>query len=225
MNCEFAQRRTPQMPRMHIHMHRRAALLVGMFFASCAGVLRAQSTNGSIAGRVTDPSKAVIMDAKVAGINTGTNVRYEGATNGSGEYYLTNLLPASYRIEIEKAGFQKLIKQDVILHVQDALAINFEMTVGSASESITVEAGAPVVNTQSAAVSTVIDRALKNSGARNHTLLYPAEHAFTRDEGPRFDPEATNLAFAEMIRLFRKVFRPVTSTDSWSNLTNPSQLR
>src|SRR6266403_885041 len=158
MNCEFAQRRTPQMPRMHIHMHRRAALLVGMFFASCAGVLRAQSTNGSIAGRVTDPSKAVIMDAKVAGINTGTNVRYEGATNGSGEYYLTNLLPASYRIEIEKAGFQKLIKQDVILHVQDALAINFEMTVGSASESITVEAGAPVVNTQSAAVSTVIDR-------------------------------------------------------------------
>ncbi len=99
------------------------------------------------------------MDAKVAGINTGTNVRYEGATNGSGEYYLTNLLPASYRIEIEKPGFQKLIKPDVILHVQDALELNFEMTLGSGSESITVEAGAPVVNTQSAAVSTVIDRA------------------------------------------------------------------
>jgi carboxymethylenebutenolidase len=37
--------------------------------------------------------------------------------------------------------------------------------------------------------------------------LYPAEHAFTRDEGPRFDPEATDLAFAEMIRQFRKVFQ------------------
>jgi carboxymethylenebutenolidase len=37
-------------------------------------------------------------------------------------------------------------------------------------------------------------------------LLYPTEHAFTRDEGPRFDPEATDLAFAETIRLFRKVF-------------------
>jgi len=36
--------------------------------------------------------------------------------------------------------------------------------------------------------------------------LYPAEHAFTRDEGPRFDPEATDLAFAEMVGLFRKVF-------------------
>ena len=51
-----------------------------------------------------------------------------------------------------------------------------------------------------------IDRALKNSGARYNTLLYPAEHAFTRDEGPRFDPEATDLAFAEMIRLFRTAF-------------------
>jgi carboxymethylenebutenolidase len=52
-----------------------------------------------------------------------------------------------------------------------------------------------------------IDKALRNSGAHSKTLLYPAEHAFTRDEGPRFDPEATDLAFAEMIRLFRNVFR------------------
>ena len=51
-----------------------------------------------------------------------------------------------------------------------------------------------------------IDRGLRESGARYNTLLYSAEHAFTRDEGPRFDPEATDLSFAEMIRLFRKVF-------------------
>jgi carboxymethylenebutenolidase len=51
-----------------------------------------------------------------------------------------------------------------------------------------------------------IDRTLQKSGVRYNTLLYPAEHAFTRDEGPRFDPEATDLAFAELVRLFRKVF-------------------
>src|SRR5216683_1028190 len=137
---------------------RKVAVLVILLLASCGGVLRAQSTNASITGRVTDPSKAVIADAKVAVISVDTNVRYEGATNGSGEYYLTNLPPRSYRIEIEKTGFKKLIKPDVILHVQDSLELNFEMTLGSGSESITVEAGAPVVNTQSAAVSTVIDR-------------------------------------------------------------------
>jgi carboxymethylenebutenolidase len=52
----------------------------------------------------------------------------------------------------------------------------------------------------------MIDRGLRASGARYTTLLYSAEHAFTRDEGPRYDPEATDLAFAEMIRLYRKVF-------------------
>jgi carboxymethylenebutenolidase len=52
-----------------------------------------------------------------------------------------------------------------------------------------------------------IDRTLRESGVRYTTLLYSAEHAFTRDEGPRFDPEATDLAFVEMIRLFHKVFQ------------------
>jgi carboxymethylenebutenolidase len=51
-----------------------------------------------------------------------------------------------------------------------------------------------------------VDRGLREAGVRYRTLLYPAEHAFTRDEGPRFDPEVTDLAFAEMIGLFRRVF-------------------
>jgi carboxymethylenebutenolidase len=53
----------------------------------------------------------------------------------------------------------------------------------------------------------IIDQGLRSSGVRYRTLLYPAEHAFTRDEGPRFDPEATDQAFGEMIGLFRRVFR------------------
>jgi carboxymethylenebutenolidase len=51
-----------------------------------------------------------------------------------------------------------------------------------------------------------IDRALRQSGVRYKTLLYPAEHAFMRDEGARYDPESTDQAFAEMIRFFRRVF-------------------
>jgi carboxymethylenebutenolidase len=51
-----------------------------------------------------------------------------------------------------------------------------------------------------------IDRILRDFGLRCRTLLYPAEHAFTRDEGPRFDPEAADQSFAEMIRAFREAF-------------------
>ena len=51
-----------------------------------------------------------------------------------------------------------------------------------------------------------VEDGLRSSGARYRVQMLPAEHAFMRDEGPRFDPEATDLAFAEMIALFRKVF-------------------
>src|SRR5713226_3610341 len=132
-----------------------AACLLLVFSSSG---LRAQSTNASLTGRIADPSKAVVADAKIAAFSTATNFRYEATTTTAGEYYLTNLRPGSYRLEIEKPGFKKLIKPDVILHVQDALEIDFAMTIGAASDSITVESGAPLVNTESATVSTVADQ-------------------------------------------------------------------
>jgi hypothetical protein len=134
----------------------RVPIVALLFFVSSASILRAQSTSASLAGRITDPSKALIVDAKVAAVNGGTNFRYETTTNAEGAYYLANLAPGVYRLEVEKTGFKKIIKPDVILHVQDALAIDFTMTLGAASETVTVEAGAPLLNTSDASVSTLI---------------------------------------------------------------------
>ena len=135
----------------------------------------AQSTNAAITGQVTDPTKAVLPQTKVAAINNNTNVRYEGQTNQSGMYLLPSLPPGEYRIEIDKTGFKSIIKPDVVLQVQDRLELNFEMAVGSASETVTVSGGAPLVNTQNAAVSTVIDRqfveSLPLNGRSFNTLL------------------------------------------------------
>src|SRR5579864_249942 len=139
---------------------RRALALTLVFVSSFVSILHAQSTTASLTGRVSDPSKALIVGARVAAISAGTNSRYETRTNGSGEYYLANLPPDSYRVEVEKTGFKKLIKPEVVLHVQDSLEIDFEMTLGAATETVTVEAGAPLVNTESGTVSTVIDRKL-----------------------------------------------------------------
>jgi Carboxypeptidase regulatory-like domain/TonB dependent receptor len=134
----------------------RVPIFALVFLVSFASVVCAQSTNASLAGRITDPSRALIVDAKVTAISPGTNFRYETTTNRAGEYYLANLAPGAYRLEIEKTGFKKLIKPDVILHVQDAVAIDFIMSLGAASETITVEAGAPLLNTSDASVSTLI---------------------------------------------------------------------
>ena len=135
-------------------MHRLAC---AFFLLSLTARLHAQSTNASLAGRVTDPSQAVVPNARVAAISAGTNRRDEVLTDAAGEYHLATLAPGAYRIEIEKSGFKKLIKPDVVLHVQDAFALDFEMTVGEASQTVNVEAGAPLVNTESGTVSTVVD--------------------------------------------------------------------
>jgi len=120
--------------------------------------LHAQSTNASLTGRVTDPSKAVIVDARVTVINTSTRVHYEGVTNETGSYYVTNLPPGAYRIEVEKLGFKAVITSDVILHVQDAVEVNFEMVLGSASESVTVQGGRLQLDTESSTVGTVVEQ-------------------------------------------------------------------
>ena len=132
----------------------RVALLV----FSLAALARAQSTNASVAGRVSDPSKAVVSNASILAVNAETNAAYAAVTDASGEYYLANLPPGPYRIQIEKSGFKKLVKPDVILHVQDALHLDFQMALGARTETVTVEAGAPLVNTESGTASTVIDR-------------------------------------------------------------------
>ena len=123
-----------------------------------ANAVMAQSSNASLTGRITDSSKAVTPDAKVIAINTGTRVRYETVTNETGSYYVTNLPPGTYRIEVEKLGFKAVLKSDVILHVQDTLEVNFEMVLGSASESVTVRGGAPLLDTESSTMGTVVEQ-------------------------------------------------------------------
>src|SRR5258708_18409099 len=129
---------------------RRVPVLAALLLILCTHALRAQSTNASLTGRISDPQKALIVDAKVALVSTGTHLRTETTTNGSGEYYLANLAPGVYRIEVEKPGFKRLVKPDLVLHVQDALKIDFDITLRHASETVTVEAGPPLLNTGSA---------------------------------------------------------------------------
>jgi len=136
----------------------RALVIFTVILLSGSARVEAQSTSASLTGRVTDSSKAVIPAAKVTVINSGTRIHYETITNQTGSYYVTNLPPGTYRIEVEKLGFKVVIKSDLILHVQDALEINFEMVLGSASESVTVRGGAPLLDTESSAVGTVVER-------------------------------------------------------------------
>jgi hypothetical protein len=137
---------------------RRLLTVVVLLIGFWGGALRAQSTDASVTGYITDSTKAIIVGAKVIVINVATNIRYETTTNKVGSYDVSGLPPGPYRIEVEKPGFKTVVKSDVILHVQDTAAINFEMAVGSVSEIVTVQAGGLVIDTTDATVSTVVDR-------------------------------------------------------------------
>lgn len=131
-------------------------LLSAVLFAVVTAV--AQSTNGTMNGLVVDPDGRAIPGADVQVVNDATGVHYPGATNAEGIYAIPNIPPGPYRVQVSKLGFKTIIKPDIVLNTQAALAINFTLPVGAASETLTVEGGAPLVATESASVSTVIDR-------------------------------------------------------------------
>ena len=124
----------------------------------CFSVAFAQSTNATISGGVTDPSGNFIPNAEVEIANDATGIVYSATTNNSGMYLVPILPPGRYHVQVSKPGFKTIIKADVVLNVQSALALNFTLPVGATSESVTVDSASAPINTTDASVSTVIDR-------------------------------------------------------------------
>jgi hypothetical protein len=149
-------------------------LFVGVI--GLASVAFAQSPYAKVGGQITDPQGNVVPDVVIVLTNVNTGVSYTAQTNGSGIYGAPNLPPGVYRANISKDGFKSIVKGDFELHVQDEASINFQLQVGSVSETVTVEEGGLVINTTDASVGTVIDRNfvenLPMSGRTFQTLVY-----------------------------------------------------
>lgn len=149
-----------------------AAILFIVGFCSLSALAQELAT---LSGRVTDPKGLPVPGVKIQAVNVNTNVVYPTETNEVGLYNIPTLPPGTYRVIVEKQGFVQIIKPGVELHVADIAAINFALQIGSVTQSVTVEAGAPLVNTTDASVSTVIDRnfveSLPLNGRSFNTLL------------------------------------------------------
>jgi hypothetical protein len=117
----------------------------------------AQTEGARISGRVTDPTDAVIVGAECQITNIETNVSVTTSTNEDGIYVISGLRPAQYRLTIQRVGFRTVVQPNLQLYVQDAVNENFTLALGAVSESSTVES-TPLLQTDSAAVSTVVDQ-------------------------------------------------------------------
>ena len=156
-------------------MRAKLTVLCFISFVLFINTAPAQSPTGTVSGIVLDPSGGAIAGAQVLIINEATAVQYPGKANGEGYYVVPNIPPGTYRIQVSNSGFKTIIKPDIVIHVEDALAINFTLPIGAASEIVTVAGGAPIINTENASVGTVIDRnfveSLPLNGRSFNTLL------------------------------------------------------
>jgi hypothetical protein len=119
---------------------------------------QAQLETATVSGQVVDPSGLSVAGGQVKLVDIDRDTTAGTATNASGLYTFQSVKPGRYRMEVSAAGFRVVNVTGLTVNVQDHLEQNIKLTVGSVSQSVTVEGGAPLVDTETATVSTVVDR-------------------------------------------------------------------
>jgi hypothetical protein len=145
------------MPRLLVGLAHPCITLL-LLIVLAADLSLAQLETATISGQVWDPSGLSISGAQVTLIDIDRGTSTGAATTNSGLYRFATVHPGRYRMEIRATGFRVINFTGLTVNVQDHLEQNFTLTVGSISESVTVNGEAPLLDTESAAVSTVVDR-------------------------------------------------------------------
>jgi hypothetical protein len=118
---------------------------------------RAQSGTSVISGIVTDATKAPIPSATVRVINEDTGVAVETLTNSEGLYRVATLVPGRYQVEVTLDGFEPFV-QHAILQVGQTLGIDVALAIKGRSETVSVRADVPLVETQTSTINQAVTR-------------------------------------------------------------------
>src|SRR5438105_10596693 len=129
-------------------------LVLAVCLCSCLGW--SQIGTSSITGIVTDPSGAVVANAKVIATNEATGVEYNGTTNATGSYTFSSVSLGSYTVAVRQAGFQNFSSVHNVLTVGTPLVVDAKMHVGAANEVVQVESSYERIETTNATISDVV---------------------------------------------------------------------
>jgi outer membrane receptor protein involved in Fe transport len=127
----------------------------------CSTLVCAQSTGGRILGRVADPSGAVLANVNVTAVNESTGVSRDTKTNEGGDYVFPEVPVGVYTISFDLAGFKTNVRKSVTLELNQVITLNTTMQIGETRETVEVTSEAPLVDTTSTQLGTVVnDRAI-----------------------------------------------------------------
>ncbi|MEZ5284904.1 MAG: TonB-dependent receptor [Vicinamibacterales bacterium] len=116
----------------------------------------AQSFYGALLSVVKDGQGGVLPGVTVVLTSMSTGERHEAVSGADGSARFVNLVPGQYRLEAELAGFQRWVREGIAVNVQTTPRIDVTLTLGSISETLVVTGAAPLLQTQSASVATVV---------------------------------------------------------------------
>jgi hypothetical protein len=111
---------------------------------------------GTITGTVVDPAGAVVAGAAVEAQNTATNAKYPVATSNTGNYTMTELPPGIYQLTIIAPGFKIFVRTGLEVQAAQTIRVDATLEVGATTESVTVEAAAPLLKTESGELSQTV---------------------------------------------------------------------
>jgi hypothetical protein len=132
-------------------------VILGVFSLSASLILEAQQVeNAVVVGSVLDPSRAAVSDAAITLTHLATDSKVEVRTDDRGEYRTPPLRIGEYAISIEAPGFKRFAQRGVVLDIGDVRQVDAVLEVGQVSDTVNVEAAAPLLQTADATVGTVI---------------------------------------------------------------------
>ena len=134
------------------------ALVLGLalIIPAAAG---AQAANGTLLGNVKDESGSAVPGATVTVTEVRTNITRTAVSNATGNYIFANLVSGVYRVEGELTGFKKFARDQVEVDVNTTVRVDITLSVGALSESVTVSAETPALQTDRTDTGRVIDGA------------------------------------------------------------------
>jgi hypothetical protein len=160
------------MPRLTLFAPRAVVLVALATLLFCVSAI-AQIDAGAVRGTVTDPSGAVIPNARITLSNDATGLTLTAATGADGTYTFSPVKIGPYTVSVEAAGFRKSATH-LNVNVQDQARADFQLIAGAATETVEVTAAAPQLQTQDASVGTVATSQQVNDlplNGRNYTFL------------------------------------------------------
>src|SRR6266481_1492817 len=172
--AQISPRRGTRMKIPNLHANKlsnlRYLLILFMLFAGLP--FRASAQNATIVGTVTDPSGSVIANVKITATHMETNLAHTFTTNEAGQYVAVDLPVGHYNIKAEASGFKVAEQKGLVLQVGDRARVDFQMALGAASETVTVEANVVRVQADSGEVSNVITDLQLSQIAVNGRSIY-----------------------------------------------------